>query len=133
MKWSYAASHWLITLLLAPLTSQLIDNMFGKNPHRVVGLLELYPITLIFSVVLSLPTLCVYLIAFYFLSKTKTASILIKLILIAISVTGIFVTIMIIAGMMTTDVIVAYSVTAIIVGIVLRMNLRVAKGLVTDR
>lgn len=119
MKKAYVIGHWVLTLLLAPFTSQVIQYIWGTNPHQVVGLLEVYPITLLFSVAFSLPTFLVYLTCFYFLSKQDINYAISKVILIAVSVLGIYITQTIIKGTMSQDIIIAYSVTAIIVGLIL--------------
>jgi len=115
-------THWALTLLIAPFTSQAIEYIFGTNPHQVVGLLEVYPITLLFSIAFSIPTFLIYLTCFYFLSKQDINFAVSKFILIAVSVLGIFITQTIIKGSMSQDIIIAYSVTAIIVGLVLKLK-----------
>jgi hypothetical protein len=122
MKRSYVMGHLGLTLLLAPFTSQAIQYIWGTNPHQVVGLLEVYPITLLFSIAFSLPTFLVYVTCFYFLSKQNINFAISKVILIAVSVLGIYITQTIIKGTMSQDVIIAYSVTAIIVGLILRLR-----------
>jgi len=122
MKKAYVIGHWGLTLLLAPLTSQAIQYILGTNPHQVVGLLEVYPITLLFSIAFSLPTFLVYLTCFYFLSRHDINFVLSKVILIVVSVLGIYITQTIIKGTMSQDIIIAYSVTAIIVGPILRIR-----------
>ena len=54
MRRTYVIGHWGLTLLVAPFTSQAIEFFFGTNPHQVVPLLEVYPITLPFSIAFSL-------------------------------------------------------------------------------
>ena len=122
MRRTYLFGHWALTLLLAPFMSQTIDFIFGKNPHQVVGLLEVYPISFLFSIAFSLPTFLIYLACFYFLSKHDVNFIISKVILILISVLGIFITQRIIEGSMSKEIIVAYSVTSLIVGLVLKLN-----------
>jgi hypothetical protein len=122
MRRTYVIGHWVLTLLIAPFTSQAIEYIYGTNPHQIVGLLEVYPITLLFSIAFSLPTFFIYLTCFYFLSKQDINFAVSKFILIAISVLGIFITQTIIKGSMSKDIIIAYSVTAIIVGLLLRLK-----------
>ena len=122
MRRTYLIGHWVLTLIIAPFMSQAIDYFYGTNPHQVVGLLEVYPITLLFSIAFSLPTFLIYLTCFYFLSKQDINFIVAKLILIVISVLGIFITQTIIKGSMSNDIIIAYSVTSIIVGLVLKLK-----------
>ena len=122
MKRAYVIGHWILTLLLAPITSQAIQYIWGTNTHQVAGLLEVYPITLAFSIFFSLPTFLVYLACFYFLSRLEINFAISKAILIAVSVLGIYITQTIIEGTMSQDIIIAYSVTAIIVGLLLRIR-----------
>jgi hypothetical protein len=122
MRRTYVIGDWVLTLLLAPFTSQVIQYIWGTNPHQVVGLLEVYPITLLFSIAFSLPTFLIYLTCFYFLSRRDLNFAVSKLILIAVSVLGIFITQTIIKGSMSQDIIVAYSITAIIVGLILKLK-----------
>ena len=114
--------HWVLTLLLAPFTSQAIQYIQGTNPHQIVGLLEVYPITILFSIVFSLPTFLVYVTLFYFLSRQDINYAISKFILIAVSVLGIYITQTIINGTMSKDIIIAYSITAIVVGLILRIR-----------
>ena len=48
---TYIIGHWGLTLLIAPFISEAIESVFGKNPHQIAGLLEFYPITLVFSII----------------------------------------------------------------------------------
>ena len=122
MKSAYAIGHWVLTILFAPFTSQAIQYIWGTTPHQVVGLLEVYPITLFFSIAFSLPTFLLYLTCFYFFSKQNIHFAVSKTMLIAISVLGVYITQTIIKGSMSQDIIIAYSVTAIIVGLILKMR-----------
>lgn len=122
MRRRYVIGHWVLTLLIAPFTSQAIDYIYQTNPHQVVGLLEVYPITVLFSIAFSLPTFLIYLVCFYFLSKQNANSVVSKFILIAISVLGIFITQTLIKGSMSRDIIIAYSVTTIIAGLLLKLK-----------
>mgnify|MGYP003558305540 CR=1 FL=1 len=122
MRRTYIIAHWALTLLLAPLTSQALEYIVGANPHQVVGLLEVYPITVLFSIAFSIPTFLIYLACFYFLSKQNMNFAVSKFILIAISILGIYITESVIKGSMSRDIIITYSVTSFIVGIVLRLK-----------
>lgn len=127
MKRAFVITHWAFTLLLAPFVSQAIQYFWGTNPHEVVGLLEVYPVTLLFSAAFSFPTFLIYVICFRFLSRQPVNSVLAKFILITVSVLGIFVTQTIIKGSMTQDIIMAYSTTTIMVGLVLTLKDRTTK------
>lgn len=127
MRRIYVIGHWSLTLLLAPFTSQAIDLIYGKNPHQLVGLLEVYPISLLLSIAFSIPTLLVYIACFYFLTRQHMNFAVSKFILIAITVSGIYITQTIIDGSMSLDIIIAYAVTSIIVGLVLRLKVNNTK------
>jgi hypothetical protein len=101
---------------------QAIEYIYETNPLQVVGLFEVYPIILLFSIAFSLPTFLIYLTCFYFLSNQDVKWAISKPILIAISVIGIYITMIIIKGSMSQDIIIAYSVTTFIVGIVLKLK-----------
>ncbi len=122
MKWNYAFLHWLLTLLLAPLTSQLLHYLFIKNSHQIVGLAEVYPITFIFSFIFSLPTLCFYILIFNYLQKVKISINQKKLILVVYTITGITLTMLFLKGCMTFDIIAAYTTTAFVVGMILPLK-----------
>jgi len=122
MRRKYVVGHWALTLLLAPFTSQVLQYILLPNPHQIAGLLEVYPITLVFSIAFSFPTFWVYLTCFYFLSKNSVNLTVSKYILIAISVIGVFITMTIIKGSMSQDISIAYSLTALIVGLILKLK-----------
>lgn len=122
MKWSYAFLHWLLTLLLAPLTSQLLHYLFIKNSHQIVGLAEVYPITFIFSFIFSLPTLCFYILIFNYLQKTNISINQKKLVLVVYTMTGITLTMLFLRGSMTLDIIAAYTATTFAVGMILPLK-----------
>ena len=122
MKRIFIIGHWVLTLLLAPVISQAIEYIWGANPHQVVGLLEVYPIALVFSIAFSLPTFLVYLLCFRFLARRDINFAVAKTILIAVSIIGIYTTQTIIGGTMSQDIIIAYSVTTVIVGLLLRLR-----------
>jgi|GEM_PF-678394 len=119
---TFVVAHWGLTILLAPFTSQVLQYAFTPNAHQIVGLLEVYPITLAFSIAFSLPTFLIYLTCFYFLSKKDTSPIIAKYLLIGIAVAGVYVTMTIIKGSMSQDITIAYSLTALLVGLILKLK-----------
>lgn len=122
MKGSYIFKHWGLTLLLAPFTSQALHYFITSNPHQIAGLLEVYPIAVAFSIAFSLPTFIVYIAFFYLLDRNNASILWTKLILISTAIIGVYVTMSIMNGSMTNDIIAAYSLTALIVGIILRLK-----------
>src|SRR5690606_21845250 len=119
---TFVVAHWGLTILLAPFTSQVLQDAFTPNAHQIVGLLEFYPITLACSIAFSLTTFLIYLTCFYFLSKKDTSPIIAKYLLIGISVAGVYVTMTIIKGSMSQDITIAYSLTALLVGLILKLK-----------
>ena len=122
LRKSFVIVHWASTLLISPVMSQMLISVFSSSPHQIVSLLEIYPVTLLFSIVFSLPTLIVCLISFYFLKKKEVNPAVSKLILISLSVFGIYITQTLIQGSMSQDIIIAYSLTASLVGIMLKIK-----------
>ena len=120
LNWGFTWAHWILTLLLAPLTDQVIQFIWGANSNQEVGFLSFgYPLVVIVSFVVSLPTLVVYLVSFFFLSKYKMPLFWAKIILIELSVAGIYITNTVLDGSMSKQIIIAYSVTSIVVGLCL--------------
>lgn len=122
MRRRYVIEYWILTLLTAPFISEAIQYIWGANPHQVVGLLEVYPITLIFSIVFSIPTLLLSLVSYYILSKCSVKWTISKAILITISVLGAYITLTTIVGMKSPDIAIAYSLTSLIVGLILKLK-----------
>lgn len=122
MRRAYILEHWALTLLIAPFISQGLQYLFQPNPHQVAGLLEVYPITLTFSILFSLPTFLIYILCFFFLSIHMTNIHTSKVILILISIIGIMITMAIMNGSMTLDIIAAYSITSLGVGFLLKLH-----------
>lgn len=123
MKWSFAFFHWLFTLILAPFTFELIKYLFIKDSHLIVGLLEVYLITFTFSCVFSIPTLAVYLLTFMYLNKSRYSSKLKKTVLIGISILGIAVTMQLLFRDKEPEIVIAYVVTSLIIGLALPIKL----------
>lgn len=119
---SYVLAHWVLTLLTAPFTSQAMDYFFGTSPHQVVPLLSVYPITVAFSFVFSFPTFLFCIACSYFLSKFELHSLFLKFLFIAITVAGILITMAVIGGSMSKDVVLAYSTTAVVIGLLLTIK-----------
>ena len=122
MRKGFILGHWLLTLLLAPLVSQIITFIMETNTTEVAGLLEVYPVSFFFSLLFSLPTFAIYIVAFNFLANQEINLVASKFVLNLISVLGVFITMRIITGSMSKDIIIAYSTTSIIIGIILRLR-----------
>ncbi|MBY0580476.1 MAG: hypothetical protein K2P53_02165, partial [Rickettsiales bacterium] len=63
-----------------------------NNAHQIVGLVEVYPITLIFSLIFSFPTYLILTIIDYLCLKKEFTEKRIKTILIVVALSGIVVT-----------------------------------------
>lgn len=81
MNWSYLFKHWTGTLLIGPIICDL-SYYYTSNTNRIFGLVEMFPFTLLFSVVFSIPTYAVYGFIFYFLMKKNTTETTSKMVLI---------------------------------------------------
>lgn len=123
-NWNYLFKHWIFTLLLGPFISHIIMYIYVLNHGKIVGLLEIYPITLIFSFAFSIPTYILYSFLYRFLAKRNTKEIYAKIILIAFAVSGIFITTTIIKGSMMKDIAWSYSISSIISGFIFKLNFK---------
>jgi hypothetical protein len=122
MKQNYLFKHWLSTLVLAPFLASVYELIFKPISGQIVGLLEVYPIVLLFSILFSLPTLLVYFFVFRVLIKQGINPLLTKFILIALTITGIATTVLLIGGSLSATLIFAYSLTTIITGCIIRIK-----------
>lgn len=116
MKNSYLLKHWMYTNLLGPFISQIIMYFYDLNPNKIVGLLEVYPVSLIFSLFFSAPTYILCGFCFAYLKK-KMSILMLKIIFISFIVLGVICTANLIGGKMTTDIVVSYTTAAILTGI----------------
>lgn len=91
MNFSYLFKHWFATLTLAPIISEIINLLFIPNSNKIVGLLEVYPITVIFGFIFSIPTYIICFLVYYFLGSKNINIKTSKLILITLAVIGIIV------------------------------------------
>jgi hypothetical protein len=122
MSVSFPFYHWFFTLLISPVFSFAFDKLFGKSPHQVIGLLEAYPVTLLFSCFFSFPTLIVYLFVFYFLAKNDVRAPLAKTILMLVTLFGVIITMLISfdkEGSILWNYLASYALGCIVVGVIL--------------
>lgn len=116
--------HWIFTLLLGPIISQLLMYSTVLHANKIVGLLEVFPIAFIFSLVFSIPTYIVYAFIYYYLFKKNLPILFTKCILILIAVSGIFITAALMKGYMWFDIAISYSISSIITGLFFRLNFK---------
>jgi hypothetical protein len=122
MNWSYLFKHWFFTLLIGPIVSQIMMSVFEVNSHRIIGLLEIYPITLIFGLFFSTPTYILYALLYIYLSNNKVNIKFSKIILISFAVICVFVTTSLVKGSMMQDIAISYSIASIISGLFFKLN-----------
>lgn len=127
MNWSYLFKHWFGTLLIGPIISELLMYFNYSNPTKIVGLLEVYPIAFIFSLILSTPTYILYGFVYYYLAYKKTRSDYAKLILIAFAALGVIVTTIIIKGSWMFDIGLTYFISSILAGVFFKINFKKSK------
>ncbi|MEK6495461.1 MULTISPECIES: hypothetical protein [Myroides] len=122
IHWNYLLKHWASTLLIAPFIVQILMYISKNNAHQIVGLLEVYPITLIVSVVFSLPTYVIYGIIDYFAIKNSVSEKTNKYILICTALVGILFTFLILFKTNQLEIILGYGITSVFFGIILKLS-----------
>lgn len=120
MKIEYIVKLWLITILLAPFiggTYEILNN----TPGLVVGLLEVFPITLLFSIVLSIPTLLAVLLVSKLLKNSKISLWVKKLIVLVLTIVGIIVTLCLLGGSLIPTLMFSYAISALLSTLILEI------------
>lgn len=120
MRKIYPIGHWLLTILFAPFVEEAVIYLFTPQPHMVAGLVEVYPITLLFSITFSMPALLLSWALFYSLTKINVGPKVAKSIMIGFSILCISITFAILK--MSWDIWVAYIITAVFAGMILRIQ-----------
>lgn len=121
MNWSYLFKHWFGTLFLAPFIFEIFC-LLKLNSHNVTGLVDVYPITIIFSLIYSTPTHVLYGILYYFLAKEQISVTRSKIILILFYAFGIIVSFIIIIGIDEVGLTLSYLATSIIIGLLAKLK-----------
>lgn len=119
---SFIIIHWLSTLLLAPFIAELFQMAILKDPHRVVAPLEIYPLTFFISLILSLPTLIIYLATFHLIKSKEISSVKSKFILTSVAVLGIFLTMFLLGSNVINQLSVSYTLVVIVVGFSIKIR-----------
>lgn len=122
--WIFLFKHWIFTLLLGPVISQLLLYVTVLHPNKIVSLLEVFPLAFIFSLIFSIPTYIIYTFVYIYFSKKDLPVLLSKFILISIAVSGIFITSYLIKGYMWLDIALSYSISSITTGLFFKLNFR---------
>ncbi|HLW40740.1 MAG TPA: hypothetical protein VKY82_00055 [Flavobacterium sp.] len=121
MQWNYLFKHWFATLLIAPFLSDLFFYITPDN-YKIGGLVSVYLVVLIMSLLFSLPTYIIYAAVFYYLKEKQFSLIFSKRILVAISVVGVFITFMLIFPDMYFPATLAYMFTSLVTGIFFKLE-----------
>ena len=122
MDWCYIFKHLGGTLILAPLLSQFAKEIGFGNPREVVGLLEVFPLTLSASIVLSIPTLFTYLFVYHVVQRWGMKIHWIKLVLIIWTICGISLTLYLLCGSVMLQISVYYMIASAICRILIKMK-----------
>jgi len=126
MKIEYTIKLWLITILLAPFIAGAYEVM-NNSPGQVVGILEFFPITLILSIVFSIPTLIIVLLISKLILDLKFAGYLKKIIILLVVNFGIIITLYLIGGSLIDTLIVSYCLSAIMATLILMIQIPTVK------
>lgn len=97
-------------------------HLTRNNANQIVGLVEVYPITLIFSLIFSFPTYLVLAITDYLCLKKEFTEKRIKRILIVFTLSGIVITFLSIYKTRDLEMMVGYFLTSLTTGIILKLK-----------
>ncbi|WP_298394233.1 hypothetical protein [Flavobacterium sp.] len=123
MNWNYLFKHWFGTLVFAPFIFDLFC-LFDENLANIAGLIEVYPITLIFGLLFSLPTYILYGIIYYYLANKEVSILYSKITLIVFTTLSILITFNIVFHAREPIGGYVYAITSIILGILLKLNFK---------
>jgi hypothetical protein len=126
MNWSYLFKHWFGTLIISPFVYELF-NLMKVNSNRVIGLVEIYPITFIFSLIFSIPTYIIYGFIYYFLARKEISIVKSKIILLQFTILSILITFHVVFNARELTISISYAVTSIILGIYFKLNFKESK------
>ena len=116
MDWNYLFRHWIGTLLISPFVCSLVYYFFVPNSNNIVGLVEVYPITILFSLFFSAPTYLFVGLLLYFLIKMNISNRNSKLIFISIITLCILFTFHIVFDNREFIISVSYAISSIFLG-----------------
>jgi uncharacterized paraquat-inducible protein A len=93
-----------------------------NNASQIVGLIEVYPITLIVSILFSLPTYIIYGFIDYLCIKNNVELKTNKWILISIALIGILITFLTIFKTKDLEITIGYFLTSLLFGVILKLK-----------
>lgn len=124
IDWSYLFKHWIFTLLLGPVISQIIAFISLFYPNQAIGLLEFFPVVFIISLIFSIPTYIVYAYVYNYFSRKDLPILYSKTILNSIPIIGVFITTAFIGGTLSYFIAVSYSISSIICGLIFNLKFK---------
>ena len=104
---------WVLTLLVAPFIYAIYDLYYDID-GQVITLLEVYPISIIFSITFSIPTLITAWLLNKKIKKLKINDLLNKLIILALTIFGLITTLFMIGGSLIPVLTYTYTASLII-------------------
>ncbi len=122
IDWSYLFKQWIFSLIIGPVISQIIAFIPVFYPSQAVGLLGMFPVVFIVSLIFSAPTYIVYAFVYNYLAKKDLPILYSKATLISIPVIGVFITTAFIGGMLWYFIAISYSISSIICGLLFNLN-----------
>jgi len=117
MKILFVLKYWMLTLVIAPFIHALIINIL--NTKLVITGFEFYSTLLSTTLLFSIPTLIITWLAFIALSYTQLSQLSVRLITVAFTLAGINITLLLMNISTPPELMAAYSITAILVGLFL--------------
>ncbi|WP_431243127.1 hypothetical protein ACQ9BO_26675 [Flavobacterium sp. P21] len=124
INWGYFFKHWIFTLIIGPIIAQIISLLALLLNYQSVGLLEMFPIIFVVSIIFSIPTYIAYAFVYHHFSSKNTSSLTLKIILISLTIIGIFITTAFIEGNISYFIALSYSISSIISGLVFDLKYR---------
>lgn len=125
MNWNYLLKHWLFTILIGPIVSQIMVYSSDLNPNEIGELLEVYLILALFGLIFSIPTYVFCSLVYFILAKNKAPKMISKIILTTFVIIGVISTTNLIKGTMMFDLALSYSISAFIIGIYIKLNFEI--------
>jgi len=122
MKRAYYINHWVLTLLIGPFILTFLDFLSAPIQDLTISLRDIYAVTLVLSALLSIPTLATSYFIFRILDKRQIKPAFAKFILILWAIIGLTTTMILIGGAATNEIIFSYSISIIVVGLLLKIK-----------
>ncbi|MBL1411539.1 hypothetical protein [Sphingobacterium faecale] len=122
MDWGYISKHWIGTLVLAPILSQIIKDTGIIHRDKTIGLFEMLPEALQAGMMLSLPTLLLYLFVYHIAAGSTLKTIWVKLIVILWTTIGICLTLYLLDSGLILPLGSYYIIASAVCGLLLKMK-----------